>query len=187
MPLKRARALADFGDEHELWNEQITTKERRRRRLEEDVRRRRRRPAIPRRFGDDEVFERVLDYLDDLSGEAPEADPDWSSPVMLGTRLRVQAALGFRAAVVELKPGMFLVAEMPAEATRPEFGVLPLLAPLMVRAASKAIRHRAEKRAERRQITAHTPKQLPGPVADEMTWAEPDDYDAVGCDCERAK
>ena len=57
----------------------------------------------------------------------------------MGPHLRIQAAEGYRAAVIELKPGLFIVAEVPEHVARSEFGIAPLLAPLVVRAATKAI------------------------------------------------
>lgn len=63
----------------------------------------------------------------------------WGPLTRMGRNVRVQAAQGFRAAVIELKPGLYLVAEMPEAVTRPEFGFVPLLAPLMMNAAKGAI------------------------------------------------
>ena len=63
----------------------------------------------------------------------------WSPLVKMGRNFRIQAAEGYRAAVVPLKPGLFLVAELPEHVARSEFGIAPLLAPLVVRAASRAI------------------------------------------------
>ncbi len=63
----------------------------------------------------------------------------WGPLTRMGRNTRVQAAQGFRAAVIELKPGLFLVAELPEAVTRPEFGFAPLLAPLMMNAAKGAI------------------------------------------------
>ncbi len=68
---------------------------------------------------------------------APEAG--WGPSVPLGRQLRIQARMGHRAAVIDLKPGLFLVAEIPEAVTRTEFGIAPLLAPLMVNAASQAL------------------------------------------------
>lgn len=68
---------------------------------------------------------------------APEAG--WGPSVALGRQLRIQARMGHRAAVIDLKPGLFLVAEIPEAVTRTEFGIAPLLAPLMVNAASQAL------------------------------------------------
>ncbi len=66
-------------------------------------------------------------------------DVGWGPAVSLGRRLRIQARMGHRAAVIDLRPGLFLVAEIPEAVTRTEFGIAPLLAPLMVRAATQAL------------------------------------------------
>ena len=91
----------------------------------------------------------------------------WGPFVALGTHLRLQAKDGRRAAAVQLRPGLYLVAEVPGENLKPEFGVVPLLAPLMVAAAQAAIKGRKRKRQR---------PQLPGPVAD---WADETDVDAA--------
>jgi hypothetical protein len=70
----------------------------------------------------------------------------WSPAVSMGPHLRIQAAEGYRAAVIELKPGLFIVAEVPEHVARSEFGIAPLLAPLVVRAATKAIATPPEQR-----------------------------------------
>lgn len=70
---------------------------------------------------------------------APASPAGWGPNVRMGRHLRIQAAAGHRAAVIDLKPGLYLVAEVPDAVTRTEFGVAPLLAPLMIRAAKKAI------------------------------------------------
>ena len=70
----------------------------------------------------------------------------WSPLVRMGPTFRIQAAQGYRAAVVPLKPGLFLVAELPEAVARSEFGIAPLLAPLVVRAASRAITKPPEQR-----------------------------------------
>jgi len=66
-------------------------------------------------------------------------DAGWGPSVALGRQLRIQARMGHRAAVIDLRPGLFLVAEIPEAVTRTEFGIAPLLAPLMVRAATQAL------------------------------------------------
>jgi len=71
--------------------------------------------------------------------QARRAAAGWGPNVRMGKHLRIQAEGGQRAAVIELKPGLFLVAEMPEAVIRTEFGFVPLLAPLMVKAAKKAI------------------------------------------------
>jgi hypothetical protein len=45
----------------------------------------------------------------------------------MGRKLRIQAAVGHRASGVDLKPGLYLIAELPEAVTRTEFGVAPLL------------------------------------------------------------
>lgn len=81
------------------------------------------------------------------------AGEPWGPLTALGPRMRVQAAAGYRAAVIELKPGLFVVAEVPAHVVRSEFGIVPLLAPLVVQAASRAL---VEQQA--------TPGQAPAPT-----------------------
>jgi hypothetical protein len=106
-----------------------------------------------------------------LAGEA------WGPAVKLGSALRVQATRGVRAAVVELRPGLYLVAEVPGPAARPEFGVLPLLAPLMISAA----RHVLKPRQEPAEVPA-----LPAPPV-ELGWADRSVVaEVVGCErCDR--
>lgn len=114
----------------------------------------------------------------------------WGPNVRMGRHLRIQAATGHRAAVIDLKPGLYLVAEIPEAVTRTEFGFAPLLAPLMIRAAKKAIDGPQEGQPQRRgplaalfrrrqeggrpvrlfrareaqAQAANAPKALPGPV-----------------------
>jgi hypothetical protein len=68
----------------------------------------------------------------------------WSPPAKMGSHMRIQAAQGHRAAVIALRPGLFLVAELPERVARSEFGVAAILAPLVVKAASKAIQLRQQ-------------------------------------------
>jgi len=71
---------------------------------------------------------------------APTADAGaWGPAVRMGHKLRIQAAAGHRAAVIDLKPGLYLVAELPDAVARTEFGIAPILAPLMITAARNAI------------------------------------------------
>lgn len=56
----------------------------------------------------------------------------------LGAHIRVQAEKGYRAGGIELRPGLWLVAEVPERALRQEFGAA-LLAPLAIQAASMAL------------------------------------------------
>ena len=101
--------------------------------------------------------------LEPLTGAVARATDPWGPAVRMGRNLRVQAAVGHRAAVIELKPGLFLVAEMPESALRPEFGFLPLLAPMIIRAASNTIgpmvEHARETRAAREAQPGGAPPQ----------------------------
>jgi hypothetical protein len=69
----------------------------------------------------------------------PPPSRDWGPVVPLGPTMRIQAARNVRAAVIPLRPGLYLVAEVPADVTRTEFGFAPLLAPLIVNAAKQAM------------------------------------------------
>lgn len=146
----------------------------------------------------------------------PAADGAWGPAVRLGRKLRIQAAVGHRAAVIDLKPGLYLVAELPEAVTRTEFGVAPILAPLMITAARRALeepprerrgplaalfrrrRHEEPIRYVQVQPPAQpAPLALPGPVADEpavvaapnVGWADDATVAAAyGCDrCERER
>jgi hypothetical protein len=72
-------------------------------------------------------------------GQGRRTAAGWGPNVRMGKNLRIQAASGHRAAVIDLKPGLYLVAELPEAVARTEFGFAPLLAPLMIKAAKKAI------------------------------------------------
>jgi hypothetical protein len=129
---------------------------------------------------------------------ATRPDP-WGPAVRMGRHLRVQAEVGHRAAVIELRPGLFLVAEVPEQVARPEFGVVPLLAPLLVKAASDALhlRRHPDDEEEAEFAPKPTPKALPcapralpGPVEEPASggvpvlgWAtERQVAEVLGCD-----
>jgi len=65
----------------------------------------------------------------------------------MSRHLRIQAEAGYRAGVIRLKNGMFLVAEIAQEALEPEFGLVEVLAPLVFNAASKALENPETQRA----------------------------------------
>ncbi|MCB9686022.1 MAG: hypothetical protein H6738_24490 [Alphaproteobacteria bacterium] len=132
--------------------------------------------------------------------EPSREDRDWGPLTRLGQQMRVQARRGYRAAVVELQPGMYLVAEVPEDALKPEVGVVPLLAPLLTMAAARALkkRKRHEQEPEPTQVRRVVevvepqviyepppPRQLPGPTV--ARWADPNDVQTVlaGCGCRR--
>ncbi len=113
----------------------------------------------------------------------------WGPSVRMGRALRIQAAAGHRAAVIDLKPGLFLVAELPDAVTRTEFGLAPVLAPLMVTAARRALDEPPRERRgplaalfrRRREPVVryvevqppHGPLALPGPVATDAPMVVP--------------
>jgi hypothetical protein len=76
----------------------------------------------------------------------------WSPPAKMGTHLRIQASEHHRAAVIALRPGLFLVAELPEQVARSEFGVAAVLAPLVIKAASKAIQYRQQTEPTQRPL-----------------------------------
>jgi hypothetical protein len=188
----QARAEQELRDEAEA-------------RAAEDFRRQLRRRALER--------EPVLEPVS--GGVLPGPGDAWGPAVRMGRNLRVQAAVGHRAAVIELKPGLFVVAEIPEQATRPEFGILPFLAPMIVKAAADTITpivqatqaQRAARQANEAQVrmvaaqpspSPAPPRMLPGPVATPATagtvylpapnvgWA--DDAlvaEVMGCDCDQ--
>ncbi len=137
-------------------------------------------------------------------------DAAWGPFVAVGPKVRIQAQRGTRAAVIALRPGLYLVAELPEQVARSEFGAIPLLAPLMVNAARRALVDedggpgpltRLFQRRDRdgvRMIRARPaePRALPGPVATpapaaqtfylpapDVGWASDDDVaNAFGCE-----
>ncbi len=152
----------------------------RRRRVERDRERpqRRRRPSkpptehrettlqpAPRSIEPEWDRPEVLDVEWEEVEVEPEVEPEWmgaarraqlparwSPPAKLGRHMRLQARQGHRAAVIELRPGLFLVAELPERVARSEFGVASVLAPLVVKAASKAIQHRQQTPQDQRLL-----------------------------------
>ncbi len=143
-------------------------------------RRRRDEPErYPRRSAPDAQLERVP-TRPQLPMVVRPSGPEWGPLTKLSENLRVQATKGNRAAVVELKPGLYLVGEIPESALRPEVGLLPLLAPVLIAAATKALK---------RKGGSPDPYQLPmipGPAP--APWIESEDLAQVaglagGCGC----
>ncbi len=122
-------------------------------------------------------------------GRGPGRARTWGPLVGLGRNLRVQAAVGHRAAIIALRPGLFLVAEISEETTRTQIGLAPILAPLLLRSAGKALLRRpsdppADPNAASPASTALV--RQTGPVATpaaNLGWADADDVAAaLGCD-----
>ena len=121
---------------------------------------------------------------------------DWQKPIDLGANMRIQTRPGMRAAVIEVKPGLFVIAEVPAESV--EFGFGPmLLAPALIKTLGRALQGRRSAegagRAHRPELSTQQPKQLPGPTADESEtsglapWLDADVAAELGCPCELPK
>lgn len=98
----------------------------------------------------------------------PPLQKMWSGHVKLGQHLRVNAKRGYRAAIVELRPGLWLVAAVKEETLRTEVGVLPLLAPLLITAASRALK-------QKKPILPKALSKDEPPV----DWADSDDVQAM--------
>ena len=101
--------------------------------------------------------------------------PAWGPLTRMGQQLRVQARAGFRAAVIELEPGLYLVAEVPEEALRPQFGVFPLLGTWLAAAAAKALARRTSKRQPQ-------PTAVYEPSPSTPRWAQAAET-VAGCGC----
>lgn len=97
----------------------------------------------------------------------------YGPPAQLGPHLQVQAAKGFRAGAIELRPGLWLVSEIPESALRPEFGAAALLAPLAMSVASQALQNPEQTAAlvsAASQGVQALVNQLVGPPAPVAGW-----------------
>lgn len=128
---------------------------RRRHRLDLPSRRRRPRPGSEHELEGVRPFARAAKALRDIA-------PGWGPKVDLGPHLRVRSRRGYRPAVVEVKPGLYLVAELPDRAVEMGFAPAVMLAPAIARTLARAVRGRQE----RRQLAdgGGQVRQLPGPV-----------------------
>lgn len=100
---------------------------------------------IPQQYEDmrEEVFDDEGEGMQldegDMMGRWERPAPRQFGPLMpMGANLRIQTSQGTRAGMIELRPGLFLVAEIPVQAARSEFG-LAVLAPLVTSVALKAL------------------------------------------------
>lgn len=155
--------------------------------------RRRRRPrrSSRRREAEPSAPEPAEAELVPVAAPSPVPNQEWGPLTRLGQQLRVQAKRGFRAAVVELQPGLFLVAEVPEASLRPQFGLVPVLAPLPTLAAARALRRRARREAEAEvvyeapQAEPQVPAWWASPQAEAaapVRWASPEDVETLaGC------
>ena len=83
----------------------------------------------------------------------PPSGDGWGPVAMLNRNLRIQAGNGHRAAVMSLRPGLYLVADVKEQAVLPttEGGVGAVLPLLMAKGAANALRNVVQNTRERRQ------------------------------------
>ncbi len=164
-------------------------KNRRQRRREREPRREResRREREPRREPRARQEEATLQPIP--GSVDPQARAEWGPLTRLSDNIRIQARRGHRAAVVELQPGMHIVAEVPEEMVRTQVGVLPLLAPLLMLAANRALKRRMkEERTAEQVVYEPPPPQLMGPSRP-APWVAPEDMQTAlsGCGCNQRR
>lgn len=120
---------------------------------------------------------------EELGVELPRV---WSRHTALGPNLRIQARAGFRAAIVEVKPGLFVVAEVPQKSVEIGFGPL-VLAPALVKTVGRVMQQREQRS---RQVGAAQRPLLPAPEAKPRErkrltrWLDDDVAAEIGCPCE---
>lgn len=119
---------------------------------------------------------------------------DWQKPQDLGSKMRIQTRAGTRAAIIEVKSGLFVVAEVPVESV--EFGFGPmLLAPALIKTLGRALQGSRSAggagRAHRPELSARPQRQLPGPTEEQdqtegrlAPWLDADVAEELGCPCE---
>ena len=100
----------------------------------------------------DAEWEPVDDDVQWMGAATRQLPARWSPLVKMGPHFRIQASRGYRAAVIQVKPGLFLVAELPEQAARSEFGIAPVLAPMVVNAARRALQRRKQTPKEQRPL-----------------------------------
>ena len=96
---------------------------------------------------------------------SPTADA-WGPVSRLGSNIRIQAGNGHRAAILPLRPGLWIVADVAEQSVLPTteggFGMAPILPGLMLNAVRSVVQNRRERRAARQgaspyQATAVAP------------------------------
>lgn len=141
--------------------------------------------------GFDEAYE---DEGFDEDMEAAGVRESWGQKVPLGENLTLRARIGYRAAVIPWKPGMFIVAEVPEDVARKEarrikLGFDPVVTPLILKTVAKRLLNRPATPAapEVKQGTIVVPVvsgNLPVPHHyARLGWADPADLAEIGCDC----
>ena len=108
--------------------------------------------------------------------------PGWSDVVPLGENIRIQARDGYRGAYVEIRPGLYVVAELRTEGLEGEFGrkVRPQdVASEIFRVSSQALNtFMPRQQAQRQQAAAQptTSQALPAPQAQRALPAPQQQY-----------
>jgi hypothetical protein len=110
MRLKRATSMKKYRRRRQRRPEQLGD--------ELGARPRRRRRGGKRRS---QRFVRPTGRKPGIRRPAPEPEP-WSEAVPLGEHIRIQAEQGYRGAFLELRPGLYLVAELSTTGLEGEFG-----------------------------------------------------------------
>ena len=119
--------------------------------------------------------------------EVPEdfgAVRPWGPRMKLGENLRLRVRAGFRAAVCQLRPGLYLIAEVPEPSVELGFGPL-LLAPALVKTLGRTLRRDAAPPAPQ---PPPAPPALPAPRRESRlaAWLDEDIAAELGCDaCRR--
>ena len=88
--------------------------------------------------------------------------PRWSRPTRFG-RLQVQSRPGTEAIVMPLAPGLYVVTEVPAEATK-EYGIAPFI-PAMAMAVGKMFKPQQPAPAQPQVVVVAAPAQPGAPAA----------------------
>lgn len=101
---------------------------------------------------------------------APPAQPRWSPPTRFG-RLRVQSRPGTEAIVMPLAPGLYVVTEVPEQATR-EYGIAPFI-PAMTMAVGKLFKPQPQAPAQPQVVVVAAPAQPVAPAPAAQPGAQP--------------
>lgn len=141
----------------------------------EGWRRERRKPG-PRPTPRQDFEEEPAEVPEDFGAVRP-----WGPRMKLGENLRLRVRMGFRAAVCQLRPGLYLVAEVPEPSVELGFGPL-LLAPALVKTLGRTLRRNAAAPAP-----PPAPPALPAPRESRLAaWLDEDIAAELGCDgCRR--
>lgn len=134
--------------------------------------------AAPRREAEEEPEEVPEDF---------GAVRSWGPRMKLGENLRLRVRLGFRAAVCQIRPGLYLVAEVPEPSVELGFGPL-LLAPALVKTLGRTLKGVRAGQGQPVVQQQPAPPALPAPRPERRLapWLDDDIAAELGCDvCRR--